>query len=192
MHRLVQAVLRGSLDEVARERSLTNARSLMAAINPSDADDPATWADHGELGPHIVPANLIQTDSTETRLVVIDQARYLFNIGDYLGSRRLAEKMVAEWSKSPEEGGLGADHEQTLLARRHLGNALKMLGEYDEALRRDEQTLEATRSKFGDDHEHTVAVAFGLGFDLRMAGDGDLVRSLEADRENLARATRVY
>ncbi len=37
-----------------------------------------------------------------------------------------------------------------------------------------------------------MAVALGLGFDLRMTGDGDLVGSLAPDRENLARATRVY
>jgi tetratricopeptide (TPR) repeat protein len=192
MHRLVQAVLRDSLDEPDQARTLASVRNLLAAVNPSDADDWRTWDDHAELGPHVMAADLIHSEHWDARLVVIDQARYLFMIGDYGGSRRLGEVMVAEWSKSPDAGGLGPDHEQTLLARRHLANALKMFGEYDESLRLDQQTFQAVRAGFGDDHEHAVAVAFGLGFDLRMAGDGDLVGSLESDRENLARATRVY
>jgi tetratricopeptide (TPR) repeat protein len=194
VHRLVQAVLRDRLAEEDRTRSLTNVRNLLGVVNPSRPDAEDTWNDHAELGPHVMPADLIHAENPDARLVAIDQARYLFNIGDYRGSRRLGEAMVAEWSKSPDAGGLGPDHEQTLLACRHLANALKMFGEYDESLRLDQQTFQALRENpaFGDDHEHTVALAFGLGFDLRMAGDGDLVGSLESDRENLARATRVY
>ncbi len=87
--------------------------------------------------------------------------------------------MVAAWSESLEAGGLGSDHEQTLLARRHLANALKMFGGVRRVAASGPADVPglARDPAFGDDHEHTVAVAYGLGFDLRMAGDGDLVAS---------------
>ncbi|MBN1173201.1 MAG: tetratricopeptide repeat protein [Micromonosporaceae bacterium] len=124
--------------------------------------------------------------------MMLDQARYLFRKGDYLGSRDLAQIMADRWSRELANGGLGIDHEQTLLAYRHLGNALRMTGEHGEARRLDQTAFDRLRSRpdFGDTHEHTVAVALGLGYDLSMAGD--LEGALRSDQDNLRRAIAVH
>ncbi|MBN1173204.1 MAG: hypothetical protein JXA67_13605 [Micromonosporaceae bacterium] len=192
VHRLVQAVLRTELDEDRSVQSLENVRNLLGVASPSRPDDRDTWEEHAELGPHIAPADLIHSNGEEARLVVLDQARYLFQIGDYASSRDLAQAMVDAWSKSRAEGGLGPDHEQTLLACRHLANALRMVGEYSTARELDEQAFQLLRANplFGDDHEHTVGVALGLGFDRSLANDLD--GALRSDEENLERSIRVY
>ncbi|MBT8226725.1 MAG: tetratricopeptide repeat protein [Dactylosporangium sp.] len=192
VHRLVQAVLRTELSEQRRTQSRRNVWNLLGAASPSNPDDQETWRVHAELGPHVLPADLIHATNSDARLVALDQSRYLFQNGDYAGSRALGEAMVEAWSNPPGEDGLGPDHEQTLLAYRHLANALRMMGDYGEARRLDERAFEFLHANpnFGNDHEHTVGVAFGLGFDLSMAGD--LAGSLDRDQENLARATRVY
>ena len=192
VHRLVQTVLRAELHEERKIRTRENVRNLLAVANPSHPDSPDTWRVHADLGPHIRPSDLIHSGNSEARLVALDQARYLFKIGDNTASRDLAQAMVITWSKPRADGGLGRDNEQTVLAMRHLANALRLLGEYPESRRLDEEAyaLLLANPDFGDDHEHTVHVAFGLGFDLNMAGD--LVGALRSDQENLARAVRVY
>jgi tetratricopeptide (TPR) repeat protein len=192
VHRLIQRVLRGTLDGTAGERSRDNVRKLLAASNPGLPDDPATWPTHAEIGAHLSAADLIHSADGDVRQTVLDQARYLFRRGDHEASRSISELMCAEWSRPADQGGLGKDHGDTLQANRHLANALRVLGEHGRARQIDEDTMERllNNPEFGDDHEHTVAVAFGLGFDLSIAGDfaGSLVR----DEENLQRARRRY
>ncbi|MBT8226724.1 MAG: tetratricopeptide repeat protein [Dactylosporangium sp.] len=192
VHRLVQLMLRTELDDQQRAQCQNDVRNLLATANPSHPDSQDTWHAHAELGPHILPADLIHADSYDARLVALDQSRYLFQIGNFAGSRDVAQAAFAAWSKPQQEGGLGPDHEQTVLASRHLANALRNLGSYEEARQLDEDTFTLLRTNpaFGDDHVHTVGVAFGIGIDLSMAGD--LTGSLQRDRENLDRAVRVY
>jgi tetratricopeptide (TPR) repeat protein len=192
VHRLFQLWLREAPGADFRDQSRANARSMLAAANPGKPDDPRTWALHAEIGPHILPADLIGAGSPEARRVVLDQVRYLFGRGDYAGSRDLAEEAVNRWSRPPAEGGLGPDHEQTLLANRHLANALRLLGHYRRARTIDEDTLHRLRRNpgFGEHHRHTIAVGLGLGVDLRLAGD--LVAAEQRDRENLERSRHTY
>ena len=192
VHRLTQALLRAELAEDHMRQSRDWVHNLLATANPGDPDNRESWPVHVEIGPHILPSNLIHSGKDSVRKVALDQARYLFRSGQHGASRDLARAMVAIWSRPPQDGGLGRDHEQTLLAFRHLANALRMLGDYGETRRIDEEAyaLLLANPDFGDNHQHTVDIAFGLGFDLTMAGDP--TGALQRDVENLARATRVY
>jgi tetratricopeptide (TPR) repeat protein len=192
VHRLVQLVLREGLPEDLREQSLDNVRSLLAAANPGYPDEAGNWRAHAAIAPHLAPADLIGAPTVEARKVVLDQIRYLYQTGDYDGSRALGELAINTWSAEPDKGGLGPDDAQTLLASRYLANALRQLGHYRSARELDETTLERLRSSpdFGEDHPHTLSVANNVGVDLRLAG---LFRqALELDRENLARCRRVF
>jgi tetratricopeptide (TPR) repeat protein len=192
VHRLFQLWLREAPSVEFRRQCRANARSLLAAANPGKPDDPRTWALHAEIGPHIVPADMIGAGTHDARRVVLDQVRYLFRRGDYAGSRDLAEDAVGRWSRAPADGGLGPDHEHTLLANRHLANALRLLGHYKRARTIDEGTLHRLRHNpaFGEYHRHTIAVGLGLGVDLRLAGD--LAAAEQRDRENLERSRHTY
>ena len=67
MHRLTQAILRDRLppDQAAATRACTEA--ILAASNPGDPADPATWPRWARLMPHLLAADLAATDNPALR-----------------------------------------------------------------------------------------------------------------------------
>ncbi|GAA4596959.1 tetratricopeptide (TPR) repeat protein [Actinoplanes octamycinicus] len=191
VHRLMQLVLREGLDEDQRARSRANVQRILAHANPGDPDGQEVWTLHGEIGPHILPAQLIAADFFEGRSVVLDQMRYLYLIGDFEGSRRLAEAALPVWREgdAPDIGPRGA---LTLLATRHLANALRSLGESRRARELAREAYEGLRTSpdFGEDHEYTLVTANSIAVDLRILGDYQ--GALTVDQENLERHRRVF
>ncbi|MEV4316816.1 FxSxx-COOH system tetratricopeptide repeat protein [Actinocrispum sp. NPDC049592] len=185
VHRLVQAVLRANMTPETKETMWRAARRILAAANPSEPDNAANWAVHEQLSPHIVPAGVIDSRDEETRKVALDQVRYRFVRGDYEGSRDLGEVVVQVWQDT-----WGRDELWTLIARRHLANALRALGDSERAFELNEETLARMRETLGPDHEHTLAAADMFAADLRKRG---LFRqALESDEDNYARHIRVF
>ena len=67
MHRLTQAILRDRLtpDQAAATRERTEA--ILAASDPGDPDNPATWPRWARLMPHLLAADLAATDNPALR-----------------------------------------------------------------------------------------------------------------------------
>ncbi|HYN95469.1 MAG TPA: FxSxx-COOH system tetratricopeptide repeat protein [Pilimelia sp.] len=191
VHRLVALVVREGLTEGLAGQSRDNVHAILASANPGDPEDTRGWPAHAEIGPHVLPARVIESDNYEARQVALDQARYLFLSGDYEGARRLGELIVPAW-QGASGAGLGIDGEQTLIAMRHLGNALRSLGEYKQASARITEAYErfVRQPEFGELHEHTVITGNGLGVDLRLAGD--FAGALRTDREMVGRHVMVF
>jgi hypothetical protein len=195
VHRLVQAWARDSLAEPLRRQARANVREILSTAYRGRPDDIQSWPRYAEIAPHVYPADLIGDKEPASRAVretALDQARYLFAIGDYEGSARLASQMVSVWSRGPARMQLGETHEHTLLAARHLANATRMRGEYQLAHALDERLLTRLRHapQFGDNHELTIAVASNVGFDRRLAGE--FATANELDRQNFERAGLRY
>lgn len=192
VHRLVQVALREMLDGPARERGLTNLHNLLAAANPGTPDDVRTWALHAEIAPHVLPADLINSVHLDARRVVPDQIRYLNRNGDYEGSRRLGELAVTAWRRAPDEGGLGPDHELTLLATREWAEPLRSLGQYEQCrqLSVDTWTRLQRNPLYGADHPYTLSVAVSVGAHHRI--NGDYPAALDVDRDTLERHKARY
>lgn len=192
VHRLFQLVLRDELSEEAARRSRTNVHRLLASANPGYPDQEETWPVHAELGPHIGPAGLVDSELLDARRVVLDQIRHLQRIGDLEGSRRLGETAVDAWSKVEHAPGLGPNGELTLVASRLLAGALRRLGFNERAKDLVEDTLRRLRQSpdFGFDHEHTLATAAEVGPHLRVGGQFD--EALKLDEDNLVRTRRVF
>ena len=191
VHRLMQLVLRDGLDEEPRDRSRANVQRLLAYANPGDPDEQQAWAMHAEIGPHILPAGLIAADFPEARQVAIDQMRYLYLVGDYEHSRQLAESALPAWREAGGEG-VGPEGGFTLLATRHLANAMRSLGESQRARELTQEAYDGLRRspQFGEDHEYTLVTANSVALDLRILGDYQA--ALEVDLENLRRHRRVF
>ncbi|WP_344299401.1 FxSxx-COOH system tetratricopeptide repeat protein, partial [Paractinoplanes deccanensis] len=191
VHRLMQLVLRESLDDEQRERSRSGAQRLLAYANPGDPDEQQAWAMHAEIGPHILPAGLVTAELPEARQVVIDQMRYLYLVGDYEGSRRLAEAALPVWRAATGED-VGPDGALTLLTIRHLANALRSLGESRRARELDQEAYDGFHGAphFGPDHEYTLITANGVALGLRILGD--YKAALEVDKDNLRRHREVF
>jgi tetratricopeptide (TPR) repeat protein len=192
VHRLFQLVLRDELSPEQAKQSRNNVHRLFGSANPGGPDSVPNYPAHAEMGPHVMPAGLITAEFEDARRVVLDQIRYLWVIGDNEGSRRLGEAAVQAWSKPSDQPDIGPDGELTLLASRHLANALLSLGINERARTLAESTLERLRnsSQFGPDHEHTLWTATGVAASLRLAGE--FGQALALDQDTVRRTERVF
>lgn len=184
VHRLVQLVVRAHLSEEERIATQAAAQRILAQFNPGSPDRRANWPRHQMLSPHILSSGLIEADDIEARRVVLDQIRYRWLRGDYQTSQELGEQAVAVWSKK-----WGRDEELTLIAHRHLANALRSGGQVERARTLASDTWTRMRRVFGDDHEHTIYTADSVSWDLRISGE--FQEALRIDDENLRRCQRV-
>lgn len=186
LHRLVQSVLRSTLTEAQRQTTPRNAHDILALANPGNPDELAVsdLVRHAQLSPHILPSGIVESTSDEARRVVLDQIRYRYVVGDYEGSRELAESTVAQWQRQHGE----RDH-LVLHARSHLGTTLRSLGHPSRSLEIDEEVLALLREVVGENDDLYLLTANGYAADLRALGR--FRQALEFDRDLLARHRNV-
>ncbi len=187
IHTLVRTLIMDGLQADQQAMFRRAAHEVLALANPGEPDRPANWPQFKQIAPHIEPSGIINAESDQARWVVIDLVRYHYNDGDYPQSRELAEHARAVWSERADMGPMSL---MTLLIGRHLGNALRALGEYGQAKELDDETLAALEETLGPTHEHTLAVAMGVGADFRLIGnfDGALAHD-QAVYQQLAQAS---
>ena len=184
VHNLVRAVLRDSIDEERRDGIRRAAHAVLAAANPRDPDNRATWHAHAQIAPHVIPSGLMHSDEEPARQAVLDQVRYHYAIGDYAVSKSLGQATRDVWRSK-----LGEDDEFTLVVSRHLATSLRALGEYVAARDLNQDTLRRLVAEFGVDHEHSLATANSVGADLRLAGQ--FQEAMALDEDNLQRHEAV-
>ncbi len=193
VHRLVQRVLRDILDAEQRAQTLRNVQNLLAAANPGDPDLNGELDLQAEMGPHLLPADMIRSGTPQGRQTVLDQGRFLYLVGDYENSRRLAQQAATAWSNwDPADDQLGPDGQATLLARAQVANATRALG--DSALAAE--IIKDTYDRFvrspllGPMHESTLIAGNQLGHVLRI--EGRYAEALEFDRRSAELHRRVF
>jgi tetratricopeptide (TPR) repeat protein len=184
IHMLIRALLRDALPTEQREVTERSAHELLALANPGAPDSEATWSQHRQVAPHVIPSGAIHSDDPHVRRIVLDQIRFFYVTGRYDESLDLAERAVETW-----HGSLGSDDEMTLVASFHLSNALRALGGYQRAREISQDTLRRMRRVMGPDHEHTLRMANSHGADLRLLGD--FQQALTLDKENLGRYQKI-
>ena len=184
MHRLTQAIIRGSLppDQATAARDL--AVAILAASHPGDTDTPSTWPMWARLLPHLLALEPAATSHPGLRRLALGAARYLIVRGDASGGHDLASRLYWQWRDR-----LGPDHPDTLSAGHHLGHALRQMGRYREARQLSEDILARYRRVLGEDHPDTLASANGLAVSMRALGEHQAAREL--DEDTLARKRRV-
>ncbi|MFI5910254.1 FxSxx-COOH system tetratricopeptide repeat protein [Dactylosporangium sp. NPDC051541] len=193
VHRLVQGVLRDTLDPQRAGEILRSTQNLLAEANPGDPDENETAADLDrlrEIGPHLEPADMIRAERIAAKRTVIDHIRYLYKMGDYENSQRLADDAVRHWEDVRTEPLLGADGELTLQARAHIANAMRALGESAPADELTNDTYERMRQYLGDDAKPTLILDNQIGQAMRIRGE--YADSLTFSRASLERHQRVF
>lgn len=178
VHRLVAGVVTSQLSPEDHATYEAAAHELLASANPGSPDQARFWAEHAQIAPHIITSDIIMSPSPRARQVVLDQIRYLYNVGKHQESRALAERTVESW-----RGSFGPDDRMTLIAARLLGNALRSVGSYTDARDLDRRTLDemAASNGFDPDDPHRLAVAMSFGADLRL--QGEFAEALTLDSE---------
>lgn len=178
--RLLQDVPRPEQREVAKR----SAQQLLAAASPEEPGRSSWWNEYAQISPHIVPSGIISSAESQDRQVVVDQIRFLFVVGDYRESAKLAQLVVTEWLNNRGEDRL------TLLAEFHFANALRGEGEYERARNITEDAFSSAERALGSDDELTLRVANSRAADLRLLGR--FAQALEADSDTFGRYQAIF
>ena len=166
MHRLTQAILRDRLTSGQAAATRACAEAILAAGNPGDADNPATWPRWARLMPHLLAADLAATGSHGLRQLACNACWYLMARGDTRTAYDLAATLRQQW----RTGSAMTTSTRWRLAH-CLAWALAGMGRYAEARNLDQDILARRRRVLGEDHPDTLASANNLAADLRHLGE---------------------
>ena len=182
MHRLTQAILRDRLTPAQAAIARECSEAILAASNPGDPPNPATWPRWAVLMPHLLTADLTATGDSRLRRMARDACFYLVARGDTRTGHDLASELRQHWRER-----LGDDHEATRWVTNYLAWALRNMGRDAEARDLDHDTLDRSRRILGDDHPDTLTYAGDLATDLRALGEVQAARDLNEDTLNRRR-----
>ncbi|GLW28312.1 FxSxx-COOH system tetratricopeptide repeat protein [Actinoplanes regularis] len=193
VHRLVQDVLRDTLDPVHADELRRSIQNLLAKAGPGDPDEntePAEVERQREVGPHLERAGMIEADRLEAKQAVLHHIRFLYNTGDYENSRRIAKDAVECWRENRDDPRLGPDGELTLQARSHITNASRALGESASSDEETNQTYELMRRYLGEEAKSTLVLGNQVGQAIRIRGE--YAESLAFAKSSLERHRRAF
>jgi TIR domain/Tetratricopeptide repeat/NB-ARC domain len=184
MHRLTQAILRDRLTPAQATATRARAEAILAASNPGDPANPATWPRWARLMPHLLAAAPAATANPDLRTMACDACWYLLSRGDTRTAHDLATSLRQQWRQR-----LGDDDQHTRAATHYLAWALRETGHYADARDLRQDTLDRVRRLLGADHPDTLTYANSLAGDLRALGEVAAARDL--DQDILERRRRV-
>lgn len=177
MHRLVQAVLTGKLDEEER-RTLTHGTHLLLAANdPNVPEEVDQWSRYSELYPHVEVSNAVECEDPGVRELVFNIARFLYYWGEHDTALEFSEKTYRTWVDR-----FGIEDVSTLRIGLWLGFMRWVAGRYREAAELNAELLEVHRRVLGENHEYTIAAIGSVAGDRRARGD--FAGALELSRQN--------
>ncbi|MFE2630520.1 FxSxx-COOH system tetratricopeptide repeat protein, partial [Streptomyces sp. NPDC059374] len=184
IHRLTQAIVRDHTGEADTTAAENDAATLLVAVTPSDAVDPASWPAWVALASHLTARLPSAAQHPALHQTLIRAARYLCVSGQASAGRELATALHPIWVTA-----LGDDHPDTLGIAQYLGHATASLGRRVEARRIIEDTLERRRRTLGADHPDTLHSANDLGATL--AGLGEYTEAQRLHEDTLERRRRT-
>jgi tetratricopeptide (TPR) repeat protein len=178
VHRLIQALLRGGLDDSQRGQYQHDVHLILAAAAPDDPANDWQWSRYRELLPHVTSeaTDLAGCRDPKVRAFVLDMMRYLNLSGDRTSFEQLAKVFIDRWTSDS-----GADDPAVITAQRHYGDMLRQLGRYPEAYELVEMTLGTANKVLGGRDRLTLALRNAFGGDLRARGD--FAGALKLDEE---------
>lgn len=167
VHRLIQALLRNELKPGEQSRYRQDAHSILAAGAPANPSESTSWPRYRDLVAHVgsPTTDLAHCRIPAHRSFALSVVRYLYVYGDFASCRAFAERFIEQWTADS-----GPTDEHVLDANRHLGNALREVGEagadeiIETTLRRAEEVLEPRDPL-------TMHLRNAFGADLRARGD---------------------
>jgi tetratricopeptide (TPR) repeat protein len=180
VHRLVQALLRGELDDQRQQEYRHDVHLILAAAAPANPADDRQWDRFRELLPHVTSeaTGLAECQDPRVRTFALDMMRYLYLSDDLASCESLIKRFIEQWAVSS-----GADDLAVLTARRQYGDVLRQLGRFSEAFETVQATRDTARSVLGDRDRLSLALANSLAADLRIRGDfTDALRLSEQSR----------
>jgi tetratricopeptide (TPR) repeat protein len=170
IHRLLQLVIRDSLDADDKKLWLSRAIILLNNIFDFNPDDPNTWAKSTMLLPHVLS---VVTYAEQEKIEPELTERLLGNAGNYF--LKFAEyekaKEINEVILKNAERIHGSTHKEVAAALNNLGISYKYLGKFSKAESYLRRALKVNEDLFGLENMHVASAANNLGSILRDLGD---------------------
>ncbi|MEO5874110.1 MAG: FxSxx-COOH system tetratricopeptide repeat protein, partial [Streptosporangiaceae bacterium] len=169
VHRLVQAVVSAQMTAGDREQACHDVHRILTWAKPPQegtdmpTDNPANWPMFDQILPHIAPSRAAECEEEEPRQLLTDLVRYLWKRGEFIRALEMGRSLAARW-----EVTLGPDDAQLLYLRSQTNNALRSLGQFEDAYTNDQEVYDqqCALAEIGPEHSHTLMTAAGLGADL--------------------------
>lgn len=184
IHRLTQAILRDRSGQADTVRSEDDVATILTTVDPGDPDTPAAWPRWAAYTTHLAARKDTATSRPELRQALVRAARYLIKSGQERTARDLISALHESWT-----GVLGEDHPHTLDSAHYLGHVISYFGQYGEARRMHEDTLERRRRTLGEDHPRTLASAHSLAVTLHALGQPTDAHRMHEDTLDRRRRT---
>jgi tetratricopeptide (TPR) repeat protein len=148
MHRLLQQVIRDSLDADQQHSQAATALRLLRAASPDDPTNPDDWPTYALLVPHVLAVTghteALAIDPETTAWLLTKTGLYLRQRADHQQARRFFERALAL-----DEAYLGPDHTATAANLNNLANVLQDEGDLDGARRLRERALAIREARLG-------------------------------------------
>jgi tetratricopeptide (TPR) repeat protein len=176
-HRLLQTVVRASLDNRAEQAWAAAAVRLLRAGFPDESDQVANWPECQRLLPHSLAAadhsERLDVEPGVWPWLLSQSAQYLWSRGQYQQALTLNEQALAGYRRT-----LGDDHPNTLTLMNNLATTRWALGDLQGARDLQEQALATERRVLGDNHPKTLALMNNLAITRQTLGDLQGARAL--------------
>jgi tetratricopeptide (TPR) repeat protein len=155
IHRLLQKVLRDRMEEPSVAQAFSDALSALSRARPGDPRLPEMWPKWQELVPHVetlAKYGIPGPDQAEELVSVLnDTCTFLVASGSPRRALALSRRAVIVASQR-----LGADHPQTLAAKRILALSCESAGLHAEAISQGEQVVADCERVLGADDPDTL------------------------------------
>ena len=175
VHRVVQTVVRERMSEAELAAARHDARTLLAARQKGDVDDPRAWPAYRQIWPHLRPCEAEMSVREPVRDLLVDRVRYLWRRDDLEPGYRRAESIEAAWTamlaKETDTETMRSLRKQLYRLQFNRANIQRDLGQFAESRALDEAVLAGQRELLGDEHPHTLATRSSLAADLRALGE---------------------
>jgi tetratricopeptide (TPR) repeat protein len=187
VHRLLQTVVRSSLDADAERAWTSAAVRLLRAEFPDDGRQVVAWPECERLLPHVLAvldhAQHLDEETNPRLWLLTHAAGYLWSRGQYRQALTLQEEALAGYQRT-----LGNDH-PTTLASMELARTRWELGDPQTALELHQQALAGYRRVLGNDHPSTLWSMSNLAATITELGD--LQAAYELHKQVLTGRRRV-
>lgn len=189
MHRVVQAVTRGQLQQHRHDTFLAYqaaADTLLAESNPGNPDRAANDAVYDLSLQHLESdRSFLHTGNPELRRLIIDQVRRLHLRGSHAEATRFGQEALQVWRE-----GLGPEDLEVLTLAVEVAIAMRSDAHAADARDLILSTLRVLRERYGENHEVTLLCANTYGADLRSRGQR--AEALDLDLSLLPRFEQVF
>lgn len=166
IHRLIQTVIIGRMDESQRELMRAGAHALLASANPHSPGRHSRWGVYQSLLPHVQASGAVDSTDPNVMDLVFETVQFLFHWGDHEGCLEFAENAYKSWLAK-----LGENHAEVLRLAKYLGWIRSVVGRYDEAVEIFERSLKLYTDQFGEEDENALDAMLMVAYARRIKGD---------------------